>query len=423
MIAADKLDPEHLMEFMYHAAIGVIHTDPDGQVRMLNPMAVQLLMPLARPDDPLDQLFATLEPVLPELPQMTRTAGERLGTLIERHRIALPTGMRGRSEPVVLALSVVRVASDSLIFTLEDVSVAVRQEQLLGKQEAWINALHAGTARHGQALLDAVGTIVRWNDGMQQLTGFEDGIVGRSYGELFAADAITSDRIRDRLDEVDRSGISVAEGRMRRADGSIYWGHTTLFRLEPSLGMTGYTLLLRDISAQRETIESLLRAATSDQLTGVANRRALYEAADVEFARFARKPRAIALLMLDIDHFKRINDTHGHPAGDRVIRNLAGVLMRSVRSIDIVARIGGEEFAVLLPSTDQPMAVRIAERIRDNVAAQQVVAGNISIAYQVSIGIALVTPEMQGIDDLIMAADEALYEAKRSGRNRVCLRH
>lgn len=423
MILEDKPDPEHLMEFMYHAAIGVVHTDISGHTRMLNPVAVQLLMPLAQQRDRLDNLFVTLEPFVSDLPLMVAHAGQRLGMLIDRHRIALPTGLRGRSEPVYLSLSIVKVAADCLVATLEDVSVAVRHERLLGQQEAWVNASHVRTAQHCLVLLDETGTIAGWNPAMQALTGFnEQRMVGHSYGALFAEDAITPDRVRDRLEEVDRSGLSIAEGKMKRADGSVFWGHSVIVRVEPSLGTRGFSLLVRDISGHRETIESLLKAATSDQLTGVANRRALFDAAEVEFARFARKPRAITMLLLDIDHFKQINDTYGHPVGDQVIRNLADVLVRSVRSIDIVARIGGEEFAVLLPSTDLEMATRIAERIRARIASQQVTAGQAILTYQVSVGIAQVTPHMRGIDDLIMAADEALYDAKHQGRNRVSVR-
>lgn len=230
---------------------------------------------------------------------------------------------------------------------------------------------------------------------------------------------MTADRMIDRLDEVERVGLSIAEGWMQRVDGAVYWGHSVLTRVLPKLG-DGYSLLIRDINDRRETVESLLKAATSDPLTGVANRRALYEAADIEFARHARKPRDITLLLIDIDHFKQVNDTYGHPVGDEVIRNLASVLLQSVRSIDVVSRIGGEEFAVMLPSTDQAMAVRIAERIRSNVAGQRILAGSAEIEYRVSVGVARVSADMHGIDDLIMAADQALYDAKHQGRDRVC---
>lgn len=411
---------DHLLEFMYHASLGVVQTDLAGEVQRLNPVAVNLLMPIARQGDRLDNLFATLDGYLPDLSQIVSESRDRFGTLMDRHRIALPSGVRGHNEPFYLSLSLFRVAPDVLIATLDDVSAAARQEQLLGKQEAWINAMHAGTSEHAQVLVDRSGRIADWCPEMEALTGFSAAeSLGKPYSALFPEDAMTADRMIDRLDEVERVGLSIAEGWMQRVDGAVYWGHSVLTRVPPKLG-DGYSLLIRDINDRRETVESLLKAATSDPLTGVANRRALYEAADIEFARHARKPRDITLLLIDIDHFKQVNDTYGHPVGDEVIRNLASVLLQSVRSIDVVSRIGGEEFAVMLPSTDQAMAVRIAERIRSNVAGQRILAGSAEIEYRVSVGVARVSADMHGIDDLIMAADQALYDAKHQGRDRVC---
>lgn len=421
MLADGGPAAERLMEYLYHASMGVVQVDLSGRIRQLNPIAVQMLMPLARNGDLLENLFTTLDPVLPDLGKTIESAPDRRGSVLRGCRIAIPNGLRGHAEPVFFSLSVTRVDEDALIVTIEDVSETVRHERLLSKQEAWINAVLSGASSHGQLLLDREGRIESWSPAMQQLTGFAAGeVVGHAYSILFAADAMTADRMSDRLDEVTQTGLSFSESRMRRADGSAFWGHTVLMRIEESLRSDGYVLLVRDISDHRETVESLMKAATSDQLTGVANRRALYEVAEVEFARHARKPRAISLLLLDIDHFKKINDTFGHPVGDQVIRNLAGVLLKSVRTIDVVARIGGEEFVVLLPSTDMSMSLGIAERIRSNVANQLVAVGQHVITYRVSIGVASVTAEMKNVDDLLMAADSALYDAKNGGRDRVC---
>ncbi len=421
MVASGTPDAEQLMEYLYHASLGVVRIDLAGQIRLLNPIAVRLLMPLASGGDLLQNLYVTLESLLPDLRKIVESAPDRKGNVLKNCRIALPNGVRGHAEPMFISLSVVRVDHDSLIVTIEDISEAVRHERLLSKQEAWINAVLSGASRHGQLLLDHDGRIRSWNASMQQLTGFADAeLMGQPYSTLFAADAMTADRMSDRLDEVNQTGLSFAEGRMRRADDSGFWGHSVLMQVDASLGSDGYILLIRDISDHRETVDSLLKAATSDQLTGVANRRALYEAAEIEFSRHARKPRAISLLLLDIDHFKQVNDTCGHPFGDQVIRNLATVLLKSVRTIDIVARIGGEEFVVLLPSTDMTMAVRIAERIRSNVAEERMNFGQHAIDYRVSIGVASVTGDINGIDDLLTVADSALYDAKRGGRDRVC---
>ena len=413
---------EELMEFVYRSPMGFLQTDPDGKVISLNPKAVALLMPLAKKGDTLRNLFVTLEPIAPELRHLVDNFTRPYGVIVHHHRIVIASGIRGQTEPVFYAISLVRLEQGTLTVTVEDVSAQVRSERLLRKQEAWVNAMLAGVRDYAQTVVNAEGEIMRWNDDMRRLTGYSEAqVLGKPYSVAFPPDGITTDRVTDRLREADRAGLSFDEGWVLRADGSQFWSHSLLVPLDKELNAACYSLMFRDITDSRESVESLLKAATSDQLTGVANRRALFESAELEFARYAQKPRDISLLIIDIDHFKRINDSYGHPVGDEVIRTLALILVRSVRSIDVVARLGGEEFAVFLPSTDVSMAAEIARRIRNNVSGASVKAGDATIRFQVSIGAAQVGPETASMDALIGAADEALYDAKRGGRDQVCV--
>ncbi|GIF13656.1 GGDEF domain-containing protein [Actinoplanes teichomyceticus] len=167
------------------------------------------------------------------------------------------------------------------------------------------------------------------------------------------------------------------------------------------------------ISAQR-------RIATTDGLTGVYTRRFLSEALDVHGERAARHGTSLAMLLLDVDHFKRINDTYGHPAGDQVLVEVARRLQDACRSTDIVARFGGEEFAVLVTPDPDGLAT-LAERLRERVAGTPVlVDGRAAVAVTISIGAAEL-PGGASTDDLLNAADAALYAAKRGGRNRVVM--
>ena len=125
------------------------------------------------------------------------------------------------------------------------------------------------------------------------------------------------------------------------------------------------------------------------------------------------------MITIDADLFKSVNDTWGHPAGDEVLRNLAQTLSANVREIDVVARLGGEEFAALLPSTDLDGAIRLAERFRSAVESQRVHIGGAEISYTVSIGVASMEASISGVDQLLELADRALYAAKKAGRNRV----
>jgi diguanylate cyclase (GGDEF)-like protein len=171
---------------------------------------------------------------------------------------------------------------------------------------------------------------------------------------------------------------------------------------------------------QRLVLESELRRLTlTDELTGVANRRGFDQALRHELAMADRYGRAVSLVAIDLDHFKRINDEHGHGAGDAVLMVVAALFVEATRrDVDVVGRLGGEEFMILLPETRLDGAVLLAERIRLMLAAKPVAVGDAAIAVTASFG---VREYERGVDGhgLLAAADEALYAAKRAGRNRV----
>ncbi|WP_231701710.1 GGDEF domain-containing protein [Halopseudomonas salegens] len=170
----------------------------------------------------------------------------------------------------------------------------------------------------------------------------------------------------------------------------------------------------RELSAANLRLEKL---ATEDALTGIANRRSFDEKLMELWHAFQRTQRPFSCLILDIDHFKQVNDVHGHALGDQVLRELAGVLHDQVRVTDVLARYGGEEFALLLPETlAQPDALAVAEKIRETVENSRFVA---DLRITVSIGLSQVRAEDEALDKLFERADEALYRAKHQGRNRV----
>jgi len=173
--------------------------------------------------------------------------------------------------------------------------------------------------------------------------------------------------------------------------------------------------------AESEMHDRLERLAVTDGLTGLMNHRKFQERLAEEFLRASRHKTAISLLLGDIDYFKQVNDTYGHPAGDAVLKAVAETLTKAARKIDLVARYGGEEFAVLLAQTDGAQAAVFAERIRKAVAEMKVVWQRGTIAVTISIGIATNMEDADNRERLIAAADRALYAAKHGGRNRaVC---
>lgn len=162
--------------------------------------------------------------------------------------------------------------------------------------------------------------------------------------------------------------------------------------------------------------ERMAQQARTDALTGLPNRLSATERLSLEFDRMQRSERNYCVLMLDIDHFKRVNDQYGHPVGDRVLQAVAPAVMRAIRSSDFGARMGGEEFLVLLPMTRLDEAVEVAEKIRASVASTVVApVGTVSV----SVGVAQAELVDETLDEALVRADEALYRAKESGRNRV----
>ena len=171
--------------------------------------------------------------------------------------------------------------------------------------------------------------------------------------------------------------------------------------------------------ANARLIAASTHAADHDHLTGAASRRAFFAAADHELGRVERHGNGLGLLLLDADHFKRINDTHGHGVGDLVLRDLVERTQQVIRKIDYCARLGGEEFAVLLPDADAGTVLAVAERLRATLARPPQLAGVTNgVSYTVSIGVAMLRPG-ETIASLIARADAALYAAKAGGRNRV----
>lgn len=180
---------------------------------------------------------------------------------------------------------------------------------------------------------------------------------------------------------------------------------------------------VHDVRGLQALIDGLCALSSRDGLTGLANQRQFRLVLDRELDRVSRTGEPLALLLIDIDHFKRINDRHGHPAGDQVLMAMARMLETGVRPMDTVARIGGEEWAIVLPSSLPAHACGTAERLRAEIEHTPVfLEGGMPVEYTISCGVAAAASwAATSTTGLIAEADRALYAAKRAGRNRVCV--
>jgi diguanylate cyclase (GGDEF)-like protein len=177
---------------------------------------------------------------------------------------------------------------------------------------------------------------------------------------------------------------------------------------------------LRRFATELAVVNRRLRqAALTDPLTGLPNRRHAMERLEQEWAAYSRNQRAFSVMMIDIDRFKAVNDAYGHETGDQALRQVASILRKAARSEDVICRLGGEEFLVISPDTLLPAGLRLADRLRQSVCNAPITLGTLRHTLSISIGVAQLVPTMVSFDQLLKAADDVLYHAKRLGGNRV----
>lgn len=271
-------------------------------------------------------------------------------------------------------------------------------------------------------VLAADGTLLQMNRaGLQMIEAASDTqVVGHKMTELVTPE------FRDAFDSlnkrVNQGESGTLEFEIVGLKGTHRWLDTHAVPMRDVKGqITGLLAVTRDITARKRVDQELKRLAQIDSLTNLANRRHFMELAEQELSRTLRYGGPLSVLMLDLDHFKNINDTYGHKIGDLVLQKFGGLVRQTLRDVDAVGRVGGEEFAVVLPQTDGEHALEVAERLC-RLTADTAVALDQGrpLHFTVSIGLTTLAGANSNIDTLLGQADQALYEAKNSGRNRVC---
>ncbi len=307
----------------------------------------------------------------------------------------------------------------NFIAVKQDISTRKSAERTLRESEAHFRLFyeHAPVAYES---LDASGHILEVNDEWLLQLGYpREQVIGRFIGDFMAPgqEALQKERFANFL----REGVMrKSEFDFRHREGGIVTVAVDGLIDRDEQGRFKRTqCVLHNITARKQMEQELRYLAATDVLTGLANRRHFLDQMRLALARHQRHDTPTALLMLDLDWFKRVNDRYGHAVGDEVLQHYANVIQSSLRRIDLLGRLGGEEFAVLLPDTEATGAYEFAERVRQLAANEpaQTKAGDIKVTL--SIGVTVFSPHDHGTDVILARADRALYRAKANGRNRV----
>jgi two-component system cell cycle response regulator len=306
-----------------------------------------------------------------------------------------------------------------------EVALRVQSEEQFRSLSRWYNLI-LESAGEGILLLDAENRHTYVNPAAAAMLGWEqEELIGRACHETWHHTEGSQGRCERESCPLRKHGGAApqylkSDDIFVRCDGSRFHVSSVITTML-GIDMDGSVVIFSDITGRKQLEEELRRLATTDPLTGVHNRRHFLERAEEELQRARRYGHPLTCLMLDIDHFKQVNDTYGHSTGDIVLKEMAGVCMALLRNIDLFGRLGGEEFAVILTETGLESGRKAAERLCRKLAQSAVDIEGRALNYTVSIGVAVMNSATgEGdLDDLLQAADAALYEAKRQGRNRV----
>jgi diguanylate cyclase (GGDEF)-like protein/PAS domain S-box-containing protein len=409
---------EELLQFVYLMPVAIIKLGSSGDVQLLNPIAVQLLETLS-----LNSGLLTgperMDALSPGLSGIWIAARGRVGLICEpMHHSFRLAGARW----LHLVLRVIRPDEACTMISIEDVTTTVEQERELHRNRQQLGFVLERIEGYCVAMLDTAGMIAEWNPSIDRMFGSSaTHLVGASVGELLRSPhkVNTSPLFPQMVEVIREQGLFRRETPLKHESGRVIWGELIVTPTVDGAGATsGYVVVIRDVSEHHDARQQLLNEAMTDPLTGLLNRRGL--ATGLEgLARVPPSSHTIASwIMLDIDHFKRVNDTHGHEVGDMVLKQIAALLTTCSRAGDLVVRLGGEEFVVVLPGVPLTAALATAERYRNRVQISELSVGSQSLRVTASFGVCA-QPRDLPWSDALRAADEALYQAKSSGRNRV----
>lgn len=345
----------------------------------------------------------------------------------------------GREIPVDIALSPIQLDGASAVMTaLRDMTVPHRTSEMLRLQSMALE-----TAANGVVITDRAGTITWANEAFARMSGYPRERVIGLHTRVLRSGAHPNSFYRELWDTVLSGNTWEGEIINRRGDGTVYYEEQRITPVTDDSGaITHFLAIKQDVTRRHHAEQALQQAheqlaqrvdeierlnerlreqATRDPLTGLFNRRHFDETLARVIPRVLHTGQPLALIMLDIDNFKEVNDWHGHDTGDLVLQAVGAILRDAIRPSDLPCRIGGDEFVIALPGASAAAAAERAESIRRHIAELAIRVHDVRVAVTASLGIAELAGEGDSLGAALRRADLALYEAKRAGRNRVDL--
>ena len=410
------MTPEALLDLFLLSPVGLVEVDESGRVEVANLAARHLLTPFTKTGS-LEDLFNTLVDVAPDLAARVRGYDGPRGIIVDNLELLAPAQHSG------VFLSLVKVNAGRIVAVATDASSLASSRGLVSRLSQRLEAVQGAVREYAIYTLDAQGVVDSWSAAAERVHQWNAGaIVGQRMTALVPPEHGGASYLEDTLTLAARNGWCEEEGYRQRQDGTTFWATTVVTALRDAAGeAVGYSVVSHDVS-ERRRLEERMRddaSSTTDYLTGVSTRRAFFDVAQSEVARARRYGQPLTMLLVDPDRFRDLVDQHGTDFANEWLRAMAWVCRQESRTTDVVGRIGGEAFGVLLPSTELSGGLVLAERIRERMA-RHVFGGEFTqVRATLSVGVAEVTDSVTSVDGLLGAAGTAVERARQAGMNLV----
>lgn len=402
------------------SAEGILSIDLKGRVLSFNRAAERMFGYTAR--EVISRNVAML------MPGRYRAAHDRLVANFEPKDQGQVLGLRrevvglrrdGREFPMMLAVNVIDAAGERrFVGVISDISERKAAERALRDSEERLRIMLDSVSDYAIVMLDVDGHIASWNSGAQRLHGYRvEDAIGLPVSRLYAPEDVASGKPQAQMRQAARDGHMEDEGWRLRQDGSHFWANSVMAAIRDSAGhLIGYSKVWRDITERKRYEAHIHHIAHHDALTGLANRQLMQDRIMVALGEARSNGSMLAVFMIDIDHFKRINDSLGHHVGDQILLAVSQRLQAELRSVDIVARMGGDEFVALLTGLHgKAEAEQAAARLVASFERPFIIDRH-TLHLTASLGISIGPTDGQDVTALLMTADAALYKAKDAGR-------